>query len=71
MASGGAAALWKVHAALTLVQIGYAGANVLQKVTFNAGTNVIVFSVYRDVVSVSCLVPMAYFSERYVCRNLT
>lgn len=65
----GAAALWKVHAALTLVQIGYAGATVLQKATFNAGTNVIVFSVYRDIVSFSCLVPMAYLSERYVSQS--
>ncbi|KAJ7549774.1 hypothetical protein O6H91_07G068200 [Diphasiastrum complanatum] len=55
---------WKVHILLMVVQFTYGVSYVLNKVALNNGMNRIVFSVYRDVVALAVLGPLAYFFER-------
>lgn len=55
-----------VPAALTLVQLGYAGYFILCKAALSKGANRVVFAVYRDAIALLILEPLAYFSERYI-----
>jgi hypothetical protein len=55
-----------VPAALTLVQLGYAGYFLLCKAALSNGANRLVFAVYRDIIALLILGPLAYFSERYI-----
>lgn len=61
--------LWKVHVALVLVQLGYGSSYVLNKVALTNGVNPIVFAVYRDIICLIVLIPLAIFAERLVLMN--
>jgi hypothetical protein len=65
--------LWKVHAACVVVQSGFGVAYILSKVALTTGVNPVVFAVYRDVVALCTIAPVAYFLERcdkFLCYQL-
>ncbi|GAB4857988.1 hypothetical protein Ancab_015892 [Ancistrocladus abbreviatus] len=69
--SGGAAReAWKAHGALALAQTMSAGYIVFSKVALNGGVNKIVSGVFRAVVALSPLAPLAYIRENTETVNL-
>lgn len=54
-----------VHAALVLVQLGYAGLQMLSRVALDAGLNQFLLSMYRNIIAFAILGPIAYYYERY------
>ncbi|XP_074569018.1 auxin-induced protein 5NG4-like [Curcuma longa] len=54
----------KLLAAVLLLQLCYAGYNIVAKVALDKGISQFVFPVYRNVIGFSLLAPFAYFLER-------
>ncbi|XP_026380042.1 WAT1-related protein At5g45370-like [Papaver somniferum] len=58
--------LWKSHSTLAMVQILYGGYHIISSVALNDGINEIVFCVYRDLISLSLLAPVACFRDKRI-----
>ena len=54
-----------VHAALVLVQLGYAGLQMFSRVALDAGLNQFLLSMYRNMIAFAILGPVAYYFERF------
>jgi len=61
----------KPYVAMISLQFGYAGMNIISKVSLNGGMNHFVLVVYRHAVATIVLAPFAFFVERKVRPKLT
>ncbi|XP_043690623.1 WAT1-related protein At1g43650-like [Telopea speciosissima] len=52
------------YMAMVVVQFGYGGSNILMKIAINKGLSQFVFIVYRHLIAMLLLGPLAYFLER-------
>lgn len=54
----------KLHAAMVIFQIGYAGNHIILRVALNVGISKLVFLIYRTTIGLLLLSPFAYFLEK-------
>jgi hypothetical protein len=55
--------------AMVLVQLGFAGMNVVSKLALDAGMSPYVLIAYRNLIAAAFIAPVAYLLERYICKT--
>ncbi|GMH10412.1 hypothetical protein Nepgr_012253 [Nepenthes gracilis] len=57
--------------AMVIVQVGYAGMNILSKVAMDSGMDPLILVAYRQIFATFAIVPFAYFMERKTRPKIT